>query len=328
MPTVELHRSSSPIFASSKVFEQSGLETISNARLEPEIVRFHGGWGGRAGGLLRKNMMPMMDAHMVAESVASVPAGTVPTGSLKSVDRVRTFFPETWFWRKLDTSSSDSSSMKLTVPDSITTWCIHGIGQSLTEGVGVLDDELIAFSPFFVSVDTEYSIIKGEQVPVKIAIYNYLKKSQKLRVELTGENFESTGKTNTRSLTLESGGVGSVEFNIVALKVGSIKLKVICQSSEGADAIEKVVIVVPPGTERETVANYIVRASEPTDLHIPLVSSNIVEDSQRIFLNVIGNIMGTVMNGLEKLLKMPFGCGNAVFLVSFDYFLAIHFLFI
>ena len=41
-------------------------------------------------------------------------------------------------------------------------------------GLGIAESELKVFQPFFLSVDLPFSGIRGEVLPAKVALYNYL----------------------------------------------------------------------------------------------------------------------------------------------------------
>ena len=69
-------------------------------------------------------------------------------------------------------------------PDSITTWKLRAVGISPEHGLGVGEADLRVFQPFFLQMDLPYSAIRGEEFPVKVALYNYLDTAQEFLVEL------------------------------------------------------------------------------------------------------------------------------------------------
>ena len=72
------------------------------------------------------------------------------------------------------TDESGSAVLSATAPDSITTWSLRAVGMSPEHGFGVANAELAVFQPFFLQVDLPYSAVRGEEFPVKVALYNYL----------------------------------------------------------------------------------------------------------------------------------------------------------
>ncbi|CAJ0922771.1 unnamed protein product [Ranitomeya imitator] len=87
---------------------------------------------------------------------------------------IRSYFPESWLWEEL--SISDRRGFKetgLTLPDSLTTWEIQGIGMS-DQGLCVADPAQITVSKdVFIDVQLPYSVIRGEQVEIQVTVYNY-----------------------------------------------------------------------------------------------------------------------------------------------------------
>src|SRR6185369_12751345 len=92
---------------------------------------------------------------------------------LAEVQRVRQLFPETWLWSELQTDAAGRASQRVQAPDSITTWSLRAVALSKERGLGVAEAELRVFQPFFLSVDLPYAAIRSEELPVKVALYNY-----------------------------------------------------------------------------------------------------------------------------------------------------------
>ena len=124
----------------------------------------------------------------------SGPASASDQG-LAVVERVRQYFPETWVWQDVVTNSQGKGSVTVTAPDSITTWALRAIALSKKNGLGITEDDLKVFQPFFLSCDLPYSAIRNEEFPVKVAVYNYLSTAQKVTVKLEAADwFEILGR--------------------------------------------------------------------------------------------------------------------------------------
>ena len=87
---------------------------------------------------------------------------------------MRQFFPETWIWQDVQTGSDGAAVVPVTAPDSITTWILRAVGLSKEHGLGIGESQLRVFQPFFLTVDLPFSAIRGEEFPVKVALFNYL----------------------------------------------------------------------------------------------------------------------------------------------------------
>ena len=69
-------------------------------------------------------------------------------------------------------------------------------------------------------------------------------------------------------------------------------------------------IVEPEGVAREEVENLVLAAGAPARTRDGAAANAIVEGSARAFFAITGNYLTQTIEGLEKLLQMPFGCGE------------------
>jgi CD109 antigen len=107
------------------------------------------------------------------------------------------------------------------------------------------------FQPFFLQADLPYSSIRGEEFPVKIALYNYLDTEQEIQVDLESAGWFDLLDDSTKTVTVAPNEVGSAEFKIRPKTIGTQLLEVTARSSEAADAVNKSLIVEPVGVGRE-----------------------------------------------------------------------------
>ena len=132
-------------------------------------------------------------------------------------------------------------------------------------GFGVANAELTVFQPFFLQVDLPYSAVRGEEFPVKVALYTYLDTEQDFVVELEeSADFALLGD-GVKSVAVAPGEVGGVEFVIRLTTLGRLPLKVTARSRESADAVIETLLVEPEGAARESVANAILSADDRLD---------------------------------------------------------------
>ncbi len=224
---------------------------------------------------------------------------------------MRQYFPETWIWDETITDDAGIASLTFEAPDSITTWDLRAVALSPDKGLGIAETSLRVFQPFFLQADLPYSAIRGEEFPVKIALYNYLDTPQEIQVEIEPTSwFELLDEPKT-TVTIAGGDIGSAEFRIRPTEIGTQLVKVTARSSEAADAVIKSMIVEPEGVGRETVENLVLPAGESRTLGMALPELvRIVPDSDRAYVAVTGSLLAQTIEGLDQLLQMPFGCGE------------------
>ena len=308
LPQVELHKGRSLSNVSTRgakeTFKDAGVIVMTNQSV-PEG---------------REYRQPRPKAEIVVEKVVLERAVTrtekVVEGSstksasdLAEVQRVRQFFPETWLWTDLMTDQSGHGTVGVIAPDSITTWKLRAVGMSREHGLGISEAELTVFQEFFLRVDLPFSAIRGEELPVRVALYNYLDTPQEIFVDLeVTDDFELLDEAQ-KAVTVPGNDIGGATFTIRPRKPGMAPLKVTARSAAAADAVIKELLIKPEGVARETVDNLVLSAgdSQTVDATIP---AGAVADSGRVHVAVTGSYLTQSIEGLERLLKMPFGCGE------------------
>jgi CD109 antigen len=297
------------------IFESAGVVILTNNQV-PEGKEYQ--WQGQSGiwdKMLRffQGVMPMVEeAPMPAPPAVPASPGAADMSSgegLVEVERVRQYFPETWLWEEIVTSAQGESSLEVIVPDTITTWILRAVALSREKGLGVAEDELKAFQPFFLKIDLPYSAIRGEEFPVRVALYNYLEESQRILVEIEDAGWFDLLDESAKVVEVAGSNIGGVEFKIRPEKLGINEIKIKARSQQAADAAIKTLIVKPEGVAREVVNNLVLSAGDERviETFIPSVA---VSDSGRAYLALTSSYLTQTMEGLEELIQMPFGCGE------------------
>jgi len=318
-PQVELHEASIypyiTTMGAKDIFEEAGVVVLSNNKVpEGKQYQFQGGSG------IWNKIFRFFNGgrdFMVMEGKGA-PTTTVPptvtpspgqTSGLAEVQRVRQYFPETWLWSDIITGASGRASVQVTVPDTITTWMLRAVAISKEKGLGMAEDELRAFQPFFLSVDLPYAAIRGEEFPVRIAIYNYLQETQSVVVQIEEADWFDLLDELEKTIEIKPNDVGGVEFKIKPTKLGINGVKITARSPQAADAVIKTLVIEPEGVSRETVENILLSngVTKTLDTSLPLV---IVDGSGRVYLALTSSYLTQTIEGLEGLIQMPFGCGE------------------
>ncbi|ACO61102.1 alpha-2 macroglobulin family-like protein [Micromonas commoda] len=266
-----------------------------------------------------------MDAPAVMSGVSSK-AGNKGDG-LTAVTRVRSFFPETWVWVDVDTDAGTGLATlpDLVAPDSMTTWQFAAFSTHPTDGLAVADEsaassQLKVFKPFFVSPNLPYSAIRGEDLVVRVGVFNYLERALDVTVEIASSpDFDvvSSGGPNS-VVSVAAKATGTAAFTIRPKKLGDVDVQISGRTSADvghADAVKRSVRIEPEGFPREATANAVVNrpsggAVESVTLSSLLPSAGVVEGSVRSTFAVVGDLMGPSVNGLDRLVQVPYGCGE------------------
>ncbi|MFO8009293.1 MAG: alpha-2-macroglobulin family protein [Dehalococcoidia bacterium] len=310
-PRAELHEVSFygdiMVRGAKETFEDAGMVVMSNQSV-PE---------GKEYDNPTQRWMGEMDGRVVLAEDASAgkapDPNTAPTPQeeqgLAEVQRVRQYFPETWLWQDVITDSSGKTAINVEVPDTITTWMLRAVAVSKDTGLGIDEAQLVTFQPFFLKIDLPYSSIRGEEFPVEVAVYNYLDETQEVFVEIDEAGWFDLRDDDSKSVEIGPNEIGGVKFKISPREIGTQEIEITARSTEAADAAIKTVIVEPEGVAREQVENLTLSdgSSQTVNTEIPPFA---VDDSGRAYIAVTSSFLTQTIDGLEELLKMPFGCGE------------------
>jgi CD109 antigen len=323
-PQAEIHEVSFyPTYtvpAADDIFKDAGVLVMTNKKVptakEYEAQTSGGifskiwgffGLGGREAMEAKGGEVPPM--IVAAPQAADNNTTTGGSSGLAEVERVRQFFPETWLWTDLTTDSNGKATEQITVPDSITTWMLRAVAVSKEKGLGIAEDSLVVFQPFFLTIDLPYSAIRGEEFPVQVAIYNYLDTPQTVQVDIEDAGWFDLLDDATKTIEIGANDIGSAQFKIRPNQTGIKDVKITARSSQAADAAVKTIIVEPEGVAQELVDNITLAGgiTKTIDTSIPDV---VVVDSGRAYITVTSSFLTQTMDGLDSLLQMPMGCGE------------------
>jgi hypothetical protein len=221
--------------------------------------------------------------------------------------RVREYFPETLRWEPaLITDDQGNADLTLTFADSITTWRLSASASSRAGALGGVSAPLRVFQDFFVDIDLPVRLTQNDEVAFPVAVYNYLKTPQTVRLELKKQPWFSLidGAGYTRSLDLKPNEVTSVKFRIKANRIGFQPLQVKAFGSKMSDAVKRLIEVVPDGKRIEQVITDRLTGKVTQVIDIPPFA---LADASKIMVKLYPGVMSQVLEGAEGLLRLPGG---------------------
>nr|XP_004610717.2 unnamed protein product [Sorex araneus] len=298
-----------------RLFQNTGLKVLTNAKIKKPVdcTQRHPKYGASmAGG-------------------AGEFSGFTPTSSLPEGSPIRQYFPETWLWDLLPIGSSGEEVVPLVVPDSITEWKAVTFCTSRARGFGLSPPVgLTAFQPFFVDLTLPYSVVRGEAFRLSATVFNYLKECIRVQTELAASDAyrvdAPAAPPTSRCLCADE--AQTLHWDITAVQLGRINFTVatrILDSEEPcggqkafvpekgrSDTLIKPVLVKPEGVPVEKTHSSLLCpkgkvVSESVSLEPP---KDVVPDSTKAYVTVLGDIMGTALQNLDSLVQLPSGCGE------------------
>jgi hypothetical protein len=238
--------------------------------------------------------------------------------------RVRELFPETLLWRpELVTDDAGRVSLDFDLADSITSWRLTASAVSADGRLGATQTSLKVFQPFFVDVNLPVSLTSGDEVSVPVVVSSYLDKPQTVRLTLDDAPWcERLGPAEQR-VELAPGEVKSVTYRLRAKLAGNHTLQVSARGGGVADAVKRSVEVVPDGKRVERVVNGALASPADVDLAVP---ADAVPGSVRAVLKVYPSGFSQLVEGLDGIFQMPYGCFEQTSSTTYPNVLALNYL--
>ena len=220
--------------------------------------------------------------------------------------KVREWFPETLYFNpQLITDENGVADIDVLMADSITSWRVTALANSITGGVGSMLGSIRVFQDFFVDIDFPVFLTQNDEISVPVGIYNYLGEDQHVTLEAQSEPwFEMTGDT-VIEVDVPANSVSAVYFPIRVLKIGEHSLTVIAQGSRMSDAIKRSVTVKPDGIMAESTRSELLDSDKNITLTIP---AEAIPDSAELFVKIYPGMMSQAIEGLDSMLEIPYGC--------------------
>nr|XP_042701766.1 alpha-2-macroglobulin-like protein 1 [Chrysemys picta bellii] len=264
-------------------------------------------------------MIPGAEMVNIAEGTPVINGLLAPGPSAQDEAVPRAYFPETWLWDlELEGGSKD---VPVSVPDTITEWkagmfCTAEVGFGLSPTA-----TFTAFKPFFVEVALPYSVIQREAFALKATVFNYLRQCIKVRVTLAesaqfqvqvGEDGAYTSclcadEEKTFQWEVMASSLGEVNFTVSAEALHTEELcgtEVAVVPAQGrVDTVIKPLLVQSGGIPEEKAHSSLLcqEASEEISLQLPV---NVLAGSERAHITVLGDIMATALQNIDRLLGM------------------------
>ncbi|MHB0999369.1 MAG: alpha-2-macroglobulin family protein [Armatimonadota bacterium] len=253
---------------------------------------------GMPGGAVFKREQSQMESSAMAEVDRSAPT--------KQDVRVRQFFPETMYFNpSVITDGSGKATISLDAADSITTWRVSAMASSKVGQLGSNSEGMKVFQDFFIDIDLPVSLTQNDEVSIPVAIYNYLPSAQTVTLELTTEPWFELTDSATKKIEIGENDVEGIYYRIKVKEIGNHKLTVHAMGSKMSDAISRQIEVMPDGKEYLASINDRLEKTVEKTMVIP---EDAIDGASNILVKVYPGIFSQVVEGMDKILQMPFGC--------------------
>jgi A-macroglobulin complement component/alpha-2-macroglobulin family protein/MG2 domain-containing protein/A-macroglobulin receptor/carboxypeptidase family protein/macroglobulin-like protein len=279
-------------------------------------------FAGVAGGAMEdRERMALKAVPTVSETVevtASAPMIETTNSAVLATDsgvkmsatHVRSYFPEALYINpEIITDGDGRASVSIPLADSITTWRMAMLVSTQRGALGSATSSLKVFQDFFVDLDLPVTLTQGDRVSIPVAVYNYAGERGDVSLKLQPDDWYSlVNDTAEKAVTVDPSRVGGSQFTLEARRIGKFKLTLSARmqgGAERADVVVREIEVVPNGREQNLVFNGRLEQTAQHELNFP---ASAVPDASKIFVRLYPGPLSQVIEGMDSLLRMPFGC--------------------
>ncbi|XP_078509061.1 alpha-2-macroglobulin-like protein 1 [Lissotriton helveticus] len=300
------------------MFQEVGLKVFTNSNIKKTVV---------CQNYSAYDMKSMEQDAALPVTQEKVLGGNANAAPSSIEDKVRQYFPETWIWDLYHVGSSGHQNLSFTLPDTITEWKAMGFCTSKT-GFGLSPTvSITAFKPFFIELTLPYSVVRGERFGLKATVFNHLDGCINVNAVLAPPHVDfeilfcfdceytaclCTQDSETFIWNVRPSSIGEVNFTVSVEAVGLCGPQDITLPEKGLkDTLIKSVLVMAEGIAQEKSRNRMLCLNgSSVSQEISLVLPDIVPGSQKAYIYVFGDIMGSALQNLNYLIQMPYGCGE------------------
>jgi uncharacterized protein YfaS (alpha-2-macroglobulin family) len=243
--------------------------------------------------------MPMGEAvDMEGGFSAKAAAGLV-------APQIRKYFPDTAFWHAhILTDEKGEATIRLTMPDSLTTWRATARGVDREFQVGQNTNTVITRKNLIVRLETPRFFTQKDELLISAVVHNYLGKMKDIVVELKADGVELLDDAK-RTVSVAHGGDERVDWRIRVNSCCEANFTVKALTDEESDAMEMVIPIIPHGIEEQEVWAGSVEDSVTKSVLVPEGS---IYGATELSLMVSPSIASTAFDALEYLASYPYGC--------------------
>ncbi len=288
-----------------------------------------GGWRGAKGEFMLEAdemaVMPLAGAMRPGvQRMKKMGLRDAETAGKPDEPRLREFFPETFIFEPaLITDAHGQARLSVTMPDAITTWRVTSFASSQRGQLGSVLSSLKVFQEFFVDIDLPVALTQGDEISIPIALYNYLPRKQDIRVVFEPNDWFDILEDGEIVRTLNKDEVSVVYFPIKVKTIGYHSMLVRAYGEAKSDAIKRSIAVLPDGKRFEDILADRLEGTVTQKIDFP---KNTIPDAQSLILKIFPGVYSQIVEGLDGLLGVPFGCFEQTTSVTYPNILILDYL--
>ena len=255
----------------------------------------------------------MMAEGKQMANLAGQPGGPAPDGGGGAdlvQPTVRSNFADTALWAgSLTTDGDGTATVKLDMPENLTTWKVKcwGLGHGTKVGEGEV--EVITRKNLILRLQAPRFFVQKDEVVLSANVHNYLAEAKQVQVvlELEGPTLEPLGDL-VQTVQIAAGAEQRVDWRVKVVQEGEALLRMKALTSEESDAMEmRFPVFVHGMLKMESVAGALRPEDEAGKFEIRIPEERRAEQS-RLEVRYSPSLAGAMVDALPYLVDYPYGC--------------------
>lgn len=261
-------------------------------------------------------------------------------------NRIQRHYENVWMWKDVNIGPHGRYVFTLDVPDIPALWMVSSFSISPSMGFGMIKHplEYVGCQPFYINVEMPSECRQGEQVGIRVTVFNYMTVAVEATVVLHGSpdykfvHVEEDGivvSYNPRTsfgehqffIYLEAQSSTIVYIPIVPTRLGDIKIKLHASTLLGSDRIERMLHVeadgLPQYRHQSILLDLSNRAYAFQYMHVNVTETPIIPyeveryyvyGSNKAKISLVGDVVGPIFPTMPvnatSLLNLPMECAE------------------
>lgn len=241
-------------------------------------------------------------------------------------NRIQRHYENVWLWRDVNIGPHGRYIFNIPVPARPAHWMVSAFSMSPSMGFGMLNKaiEYAGVLPFFINVEMPSACRQGEQIGIRVTVFNYMTNNLEATVVLNGSpdykfvHVEENGivrSYNPRTsfgehqffIYIKAQDAAVVHMPIVPTRLGEIKITLHASALIGKDQITKTLHVeadgVPQHRHQSVLLDLKNRAYVFQYMHVNVTETPIIPydadryyvfGSNRATVSVVGDVVGPI----------------------------------
>ncbi|XP_012233435.2 CD109 antigen [Linepithema humile] len=261
-------------------------------------------------------------------------------------NRIQRHYENVWLWKDINIGPHGRQIFNIDVPRRPVHWMVTAFSVSPSIGFGMLPRALdyTAILPFYINVEMPTHSKQGEQIGIRVSVFNYMRYDIEATVVLTDSkdykfvHVEDNGIVQSYSprtsfgehqffIWIRSQDVSIVYLPIVPVKLGDIKIHIYANTLIGKDSVTRILHVESDGLPQHrhesllldlSTRSYVVRYLHVNITETPIIPYDenryYVFGSNKATLSLVGDVVGpnfpTMPVNATSLINLPMDCAE------------------